>query len=189
MWVFWRVPERSFGLVGNSLCFDVSSTWSSMVKLIVWRQLPNLYFTPTTTNFSDSATLLFQVRMVIERASSPAAVFRVKEALLAEKTVEMDPRMTDDVIEICTRQISRMTEQPDEQALRGINRCNQKSRYAFYRLFWLIFINLWRVMHVLLNLLILHDNNTKYSHISGMQPLKTWALLTNPPKAQLAWTR
>lgn len=66
--------------------------------------------------------------MVIERASSQAAVFKVKEALMAEKTVEMDPRMTDDVIEICMRQITRMTEHPNEHANQSLVHSSDKNR-------------------------------------------------------------
>jgi hypothetical protein len=60
--------------------------------------------------------------MVIEKANLPAAVLKFKEALMAGKTIELDPRLTDDVIEICTRQLTQMTNEKTDNQICGILR-------------------------------------------------------------------
>uniref|UniRef100_A0A915B222 PDZ domain-containing protein n=1 Tax=Parascaris univalens TaxID=6257 RepID=A0A915B222_PARUN len=53
------------------------------------------------------------VCIVIERAESEAAIRQVRMALLAEKTQQIDPRMPDDVIDICRAEIEHMSRGSD----------------------------------------------------------------------------
>lgn len=50
---------------------------------------------------------------MIERAQSAAAIGRVRQALLAEKTRDKDPRMPDDTIQICRDEVKRIQSAPD----------------------------------------------------------------------------
>ncbi|VDK49522.1 unnamed protein product [Anisakis simplex] len=51
----------------------------------------------------------YKVCIVIERADSPRAIQQVKVALAAEKTRDIDPRMPDDVIDLCKTELNRMS--------------------------------------------------------------------------------
>uniref|UniRef100_A0A914Z1A0 PDZ domain-containing protein n=1 Tax=Panagrolaimus superbus TaxID=310955 RepID=A0A914Z1A0_9BILA len=53
------------------------------------------------------------VRLIIERAKTPAGLRNVKLALSIEKTYEVNPRMTEDVTDICQRQIKFMNKHSD----------------------------------------------------------------------------
>uniref|UniRef100_A0A9J2P1T3 PDZ domain-containing protein n=1 Tax=Ascaris lumbricoides TaxID=6252 RepID=A0A9J2P1T3_ASCLU len=71
---------------------------------------------PQTTVAGASALIIQSltknkyVCIVIERAESEAAIRQVRMALLAEKTQQIDPRMPDDVIDICRAEIERMSQ-------------------------------------------------------------------------------
>ncbi|VDM47598.1 unnamed protein product [Toxocara canis] len=53
------------------------------------------------------------VSVVIERAQSATAIGRVRQALLAEKTREKDPRMPDDAVQICRDEVKRRRCEPE----------------------------------------------------------------------------
>ncbi|VDM24549.1 unnamed protein product [Toxocara canis] len=53
------------------------------------------------------------VSVVIERAQSATAIGRVRQALLAEKTRDKDPRMPDDAVQICRDEVKRRRCEPE----------------------------------------------------------------------------
>uniref|UniRef100_A0A7E4ZQ34 PDZ domain-containing protein n=1 Tax=Panagrellus redivivus TaxID=6233 RepID=A0A7E4ZQ34_PANRE len=53
------------------------------------------------------------LKAIVERAKTTPGVRQVKLALSVEKTVEINPRMGDDIIDICQAQIKYMTTYPD----------------------------------------------------------------------------
>uniref|UniRef100_A0AC34RSC0 PDZ domain-containing protein n=1 Tax=Panagrolaimus sp. JU765 TaxID=591449 RepID=A0AC34RSC0_9BILA len=70
------------------------------------------------------------VKVLIERPRSQAALQQVKLALTTEKTYEVNPRMGDDISDICNRQISQLLMNPWEPPGKPILKNHQKRSNA-----------------------------------------------------------
>ncbi|KAI6179926.1 hypothetical protein M3Y98_00663900 [Aphelenchoides besseyi] len=60
------------------------------------------------------------VHLVIERPESTTGIRRVRHALVTEREFEINPRLADDVLEICKNQKTHMKKNPDEEPKEGI---------------------------------------------------------------------
>uniref|UniRef100_A0A0M3I1F3 PDZ domain-containing protein n=1 Tax=Ascaris lumbricoides TaxID=6252 RepID=A0A0M3I1F3_ASCLU len=74
---------------------------------------PQTTIAGTSSQIIQALTKRKYVSVVIERAQSAAAIGRVRQALLAEKTRDKDPRMPDDTIQICRDEVKRIQSAPD----------------------------------------------------------------------------
>ncbi|KAI6231021.1 hypothetical protein M3Y95_00337600 [Aphelenchoides besseyi] len=60
------------------------------------------------------------VHLIIERPETTTGIRRVRHALTTERQFEINPRLADDVVEICKNQRTRMNKNPDEEPKEGI---------------------------------------------------------------------
>jgi len=70
------------------------------------------------------------VKVVIERAVSQAAIGRVKQVLRTHKQPDIDPRMADDVVEICKQELARMKYDNPDDDLSSILRDEEQKKDA-----------------------------------------------------------
>uniref|UniRef100_A0A915PP82 PDZ domain-containing protein n=1 Tax=Setaria digitata TaxID=48799 RepID=A0A915PP82_9BILA len=75
------------------------------------------------------------VTLVIEQPNDPLAAVQVRQALMAEKSIEMDLPLAPDVIDICKQECKRMKRNPDLKPKESILKCHSnKSRAVSSRI-------------------------------------------------------